>query len=97
MPDVGTSADVEKVAFTLPKGAVSDPISTNDATVIVRVVDRDEITPDKFRQAREQFRAELLNERRARFFTSYMTKAKEKTKIEIKPDVLRRVTATTQA
>jgi len=91
LPDVGTSADVEKVAFTLPKGAVSEPISTNDATVIVRVVDRDEITPDKFKQAREQFRAELLNERRSRFFTSYMAKAKEKTKIEIKQDVLRRV------
>ena len=97
LPDVGTSADVEKVAFALPKGAVSDPISTNDATVIVRVVDRDEMTPDKFRQAREQFRAELLNERRSRFFTSYMTKAKEKTKIEIKQDVLRRVTAAIRA
>jgi peptidyl-prolyl cis-trans isomerase D len=97
LPDVGTSAEVEKVAFTLPKGAVSDPITTNDATVIVRVTDRDEVTSEEFKQAREQFRAELLNERRARFFTAYMTKAKEKTKIEIKQDVLRRVTASTSA
>jgi peptidyl-prolyl cis-trans isomerase D len=97
LPDVGTSPEVEKVAFTLPKGGVSDPITTNDGTVIVRVVDREEITPEKFKQAREQFRAELLNERRARFFTAYMTKAKEKTKIEIKQDVLRRVTAAIRA
>jgi peptidyl-prolyl cis-trans isomerase D len=91
LPDVGVSAEVDKVAFALPKGGVSDPIQTPNATVIVRVVDRDDITPDEFRLARERFRAELVNERRARFFASYMTKAKERLKIEVKADVIRRV------
>jgi parvulin-like peptidyl-prolyl isomerase len=93
LPDIGASPEVDKVAFSLPKGAVSNPIATSDGTVIVKVVDREEVTPDKFRQAKDQFRAELLNERRARFFTAYMTKAKDKMKIEVKNDVLRRVTA----
>ena len=91
LPEVGVNLEVDKAAFALPKGGVSDPIQTADATVIVRVVDRDDVTPDEFKLARETFRAELVNERRGRFFASYMTKAKEKLKIEVKPDVMRRL------
>ena len=82
---------MDKVAFALPKGAVSDPIQTPNATVIVRAADRDEVTPEEFRLARERFRAELVNERRSRFFASFMTKAKERLKIEVKADVMRRL------
>jgi peptidyl-prolyl cis-trans isomerase D len=91
LPEVGVSRDVDKVAFTLPKGGVSDPIQAQNATVIVRVADRDDVTSDELTLAKERFRAELLNERRGRFFASYMTKAKEQLKIEIKTDVLRRL------
>ena len=93
LPDIGVSPEVDRVAFTLPVGSVSDPIQTTDGTVIVRVVQRDDVTPDELRQAQEAFRAELLNERRARFFSAYMGKAKEKMKVEIKSDVVRRVLA----
>jgi peptidyl-prolyl cis-trans isomerase D len=96
LPDIGTSVEVDKVAFTLPKGAVSDPVATNDGTAIIHVVDREEATPEKFKEGRDAFRAELLNERRSRFFTAYMTKAKEKAKIEVKTDVLQRVSAAVQ-
>jgi len=93
IPDVGVSPEVDRVAFTLPAGSVSDPIQTTDGTVIVRVVERDDVTPDEVRQGQEAFRAELLNERRSRFFAAYMGKAREKMKVEIKSDVLRRVLA----
>jgi len=92
LPDIGISPEVDAVAFTLPVNGVSEPIRLNDATVIVRVVSRDDVTPEEFAKEKETFRAELLNERRNRFFSSYMTKVKEKIKIELKQDVLRRVT-----
>ena len=95
LPDIGVSPDVDKVAFSLAQGAVSDPIPTADGTVIVKVVERKDVTPDEFRKAKDTFRAQLLQERRDRFFTSYMNKVKENTKIDVKTDVLRRVTATT--
>ena len=91
LPGVGVSQAVDKVVFALPKGAVSDPIAANNATVIVRVADRDDVTPDELTLARERFRGELLNERRGQFFASYMSKAKETIKIEIKTEVLRRL------
>jgi len=96
LPDIGVSPEVDKVAFGLPALGVSDPIQTSDGTIIVRVVERDEVTPAEFRQAKEAFRAELLNERRGRFFTAYMTKARERLTIEVDADVVRRVTATYQ-
>jgi len=94
LPDIGVSPEVDKVAFTVPVGTVSDPIQTNAGTVIVRVVEREEATPEKLRQAREAFRAELLNERRARFFNAYMNKAREGVRIEVNNEVLRRLTST---
>ena len=51
LPDIGVSPEVDRVAFTLPAGSVSDPIQTTDGTVIVRVVERDDVTPDELRQA----------------------------------------------
>jgi peptidyl-prolyl cis-trans isomerase D len=94
LPDVGVSAEVDKVAFALPVGGVSEPIVTNNATVIVRVAERDEVTDDEFAQGKDEFRGQILSERQGRFFASWMTKAKEKMTIEINDDVLRRVVGT---
>ncbi len=78
----------------MPVGGVSNPIPTTGGTVIVRVAERADVTPDAFKQARETFRTQLLNERRERFFSSYMTKAKEGMKIQVNNDVVRRVLGT---
>lgn len=96
IPDVGISPEVDAAAFALPVGGVSDPIATSQGTVIVRVLERDEVTPDEFRIAREAFRAELLAERRGRFFTAYMQKVKDRLAIETRTDVLRRAVAAYQ-
>ena len=91
IPDVGVSQEIDKVAFTLPAGGVSDPITTPTGTVIVRVAERQDVTPDAFRTAKESFRTQLLAERRAQFFEAYMTKAKQAMKIQVNADVARRI------
>jgi hypothetical protein len=92
LPDnIGVSPEVDKVAFSLPVNAVSDPIKTNEGTVIIRVVEKDPVTPEEFRKAKETFRAEVLNERRGRFFSAYMVKAKDRVKPEINADVVQRI------
>jgi peptidyl-prolyl cis-trans isomerase D len=94
IPDVGTNPDVDKAAFSLPVGGVSDPIATSEGTVIVKVVQRDAVTAEQLKSGSEAFRAQLLNERRTQFFNSYMSKAKARMKVEINPDVVTRVTST---
>ena len=83
------------MAFSLPAGAVSDPVTTNDGTVIVKVAERDDVTPEEYRNGKETFREQLITERRNRFFSAYMTKAKQNMKIEIRPDVVKRAIGTT--
>ncbi|MBI2829337.1 MAG: peptidyl-prolyl cis-trans isomerase [Acidobacteria bacterium] len=95
LPDVGVSPEVDRAVFGLPAGGVSEPIATSDATVIARVVERDEVTPEELKQGKDGFREQLLSERRGRFFTAYMTKAKERMRIEVNQDVVTRMLAAT--
>lgn len=94
LPDVGVSPEIDKVAFSLPVGNVSDPIVTGTGTVIVRVDERDEASDEEFKQGKDEFRAQLLSERQGRFFSAWMTKAKLRMKINVNEDVLRRVVGT---
>jgi peptidyl-prolyl cis-trans isomerase D len=91
LPDLGVSPQVDEVAFSLPAGAVSDPIVTDNAVAVVRVVEHKVPTPAEYAAARDQLRDELLNDRRGRFFSAYMVKAKQKMKIEVNRENLRRV------
>jgi peptidyl-prolyl cis-trans isomerase D len=92
VPDLGAAAaEVTDAAFKLPKGAVSDPIRTDSGTVIVKVLEKAETSQVDLDRSKDTFRQELLNDRRSRFFASYMTKAKEKMKIEVNRQALERV------
>lgn len=94
LPDIGVSPEVDKAAFVLPVGGVSEPIVTGNGTVIVRVAERDDVTDDEYKQGRDAFRAQVLSERQGKFFSAWMTKAKEGMTIEIDEDVLKRTLGT---
>jgi len=92
LPDIGISAAAEQAAFTLPVGAVSDPITSGNAVAVVKVVQRED-PPALDVSTRDSLRNDLLNDRRSRFFASYMSKAKEKMKIRINRETLKKVVA----
>jgi peptidyl-prolyl cis-trans isomerase D len=91
LPDVGLNATVEKTAFGLAAGATSDPITTLDGTTIVKVLQRQDVTPAEMASSRESVRRDLLDERRSQFFTAYMVKARQGMKIDMNRDVLGRL------
>lgn len=91
LPDLGISPEIDKVVFGLPVGAVSDPISTPQGTAIVRVVQKEPVTDAQVAAGMDSMREELLNQRRDRFFSGYMVKAKEKLSININQEALARV------
>jgi peptidyl-prolyl cis-trans isomerase D len=93
IPDVGVSPAVDDAAFSLPAGAVSDVIATDNAAVIVRVVEKDDAAHSAVSGGRSALRDELLNERRGRFYSAYMTKAKQRMKITIDRETLSRLIA----
>jgi peptidyl-prolyl cis-trans isomerase D len=90
IPDLGVSADVDKVAFSLPQGAVSDPISTPQGSAIIRVTEKSAATDEQIVAGRDQLRDELVNQRRDRFFSGFMVEAKKKLDISINQETLQR-------
>jgi hypothetical protein len=93
LADVGTSPAVDAVAFTLPVGGVSDPIVTDNATAIVKVLERQDPAPSDATSAKATLKTELLGERRNRFYASYMTKARERMKVNVNRELIAQLVA----
>ena len=92
VPDLGISEAVEAAAFSLPPGGVSDAISTPTATAVIRVAEKVNVTDTEIETGRDQMREELVNQRRDKFFGAYMQKAKQALKINVRDEVLARIT-----
>jgi peptidyl-prolyl cis-trans isomerase D len=90
IPDLGNAPAVTEAAFKLPQGGVSDPIPTDNGSAVIKVLEKKEVTPEEWASNKERFREELLNDRRNRFFSAYMVKAKQKMKIEVNRESLQR-------
>ncbi len=91
IPDLGVAPAVTTAAFALGQGAVSDVITTDTGAAIVKVVEKQEVGETEMTANRDQFREELLNDRRGRFFSAYMVKAKQKMKIQLNREAIQRV------
>jgi peptidyl-prolyl cis-trans isomerase D len=91
VPELGAAGDIVTNAFALPQGGVSDPITTATGTAIVKVVEKQQASDSDVESAKENFREELLADRRSRVFGSYMAKAKQKMRIQINQDAVQRV------
>jgi peptidyl-prolyl cis-trans isomerase D len=93
IPDLGVAKAVDDAAFKLPVGSVSDAIPTDNGTAVVKVLDKQEVSPADWTSSKDRFREELLTDRRNRFFGAYMVKAKQKMKIEVNRESLQRATS----
>ena len=89
--DIGVSPALEAAAFTLPQGAVSDPIVTETGAAIVKVIERKDVVADDLAKQKDSLRTELLNERKQKFFAAYMTKARQKMKITINRETIAQI------
>jgi len=90
VPDIGNAPDVVNAAFKLAAGAVSDPIQTETGAVVVKVLEKKEVTPSDWTTSKDKFRDDTLSDRRNRVFSAYMVKAKQKMKIEVNRETLQR-------
>jgi peptidyl-prolyl cis-trans isomerase D len=91
IPDLGVAPGVVEAAFKLPLNAVSDAITTPNGAAVFKVVEKQEVTPTDLTANKDTFRQELLTDRRNRFFSAYMGKAKQKMKIEVNREALQRL------
>ncbi len=89
LPDIGVSATVDDAIFKLKAGEVSAPVATDNAVVVARVVERQEINPVLLAAEADALRDELTQQRRETFFSAYMMKAKQKMKIAYNDETMK--------
>ena len=83
-PEIGASAAVEQVAFELPVGSVSDVLEASGETLaIVRLVEREDVTPEQIAEASDAIRGELLQSRRNAFYSAYMSRVQEQLGVDV--------------
>ena len=54
--DAGVSPALEAAAFSLPAGAVSDPVVTENGAAIVKVLERKDVAADELAKAKDTLR-----------------------------------------
>jgi len=89
--DAGVSPALEAAAFSLPAGAVSDPIVTDNGAAIVKVLERKDVAADELAKQKDTLKTELLNDRKQKFFAAYMAKARQRMKIQINRDTIAQI------
>jgi len=89
--DAGVSPAIDAAAFSLPVGGVTDPITTDTGAVVVKVLERKDPTPEEMKTGLPQTKDQLLNERRGRFYGSYMTKARDRMKVTVNRQLITQV------
>jgi len=72
---------------------VSDPVVTENGAAIVKVVERKDVIADELAKQKDALRTELLAERKNKFFAAYMTKARQRMKININRDTIAQIIA----
>jgi len=89
--DAGISPALDEKAFSLPQGAVSDPVVTDTGAAIVKVVEKQAASPADFAKQKDGLKTQLQNDRKQKFFAAYMTKARQGMKININRDTIAQI------
>ena len=57
----------------------------------MKVIERKDVAPDEFAKQKDSLRSEILNERKNKFFATYMTKARQRMKINVNRDTIAQI------
>ncbi len=87
-PEVGVNAKVDEAVFALKAGETTGPIATENAVVVARVKERQDVNPATMPAELETTRSQLLQQRRNEFFAAYMGKAKQKMRIDLNENTI---------
>jgi peptidyl-prolyl cis-trans isomerase D len=89
--DLGSSAAVESAVYSLPAGALSEPVRTPAGWGVARVVEKKDYDPAAFEKEKAALIASLTEQRRSQLFRAYMQEARKRFPVTRRPDALRRV------
>ncbi len=78
VPDIGELATAAPDLFDLKIGQISKPINTGHSGIVVKIVEKQEPTPDEINKNLDATRDELLREKREQMFAVFVTSLTER-------------------
>jgi peptidyl-prolyl cis-trans isomerase D len=84
---IGENAEVDSLAFSLPIETVSQPVDFDGGYLLLRVLDRKEVTRKDLEENKSEERRTILQTERNKFLTSYLNKIREEMGVSIKYDL----------
>lgn len=90
---VGENPDIDRLAFSLPREESSDPIEFEGGYVMIKVLDRKEVTREDLEKDKKAEKESLLEEKRNKLFMSYLASLREEYKVEIKYDLFLKISS----
>jgi peptidyl-prolyl cis-trans isomerase D len=94
---IGENAEVDEKAFSLPLKEASDPIEYDTGYVLIRVLDRKEVTEAELQANMETERESFLETKKNKFFISSMAKMREEIGVAIRYDLFLKINSDTLA
>ncbi len=88
---IGENVEVDEKAFSLPLNEASDPIEYATGYVLIRVLDRKEVTEAELQANFETERENFLETKKNKFFISCMSKVREEIGVKIKYDTFLKI------
>jgi parvulin-like peptidyl-prolyl isomerase len=89
--DMGTGAALEEAAFTLPQGALSEPVRVPSGYAVLRIVEKKAFDPAAYEGQKATILAGLRDQRRQELFHAYLAQARQRYSVERRPEAFQRV------
>jgi hypothetical protein len=90
---IGENSEVDRLAFSLPLNQASEPVAFETGYALIKVLDRKSVTRDDFEQVEKEETDKLIEEKKNKFFQSYMIELRENTGVKIKYNLFQKINA----
>jgi len=88
---LGENPEIDRLAFSLPIDKLSDPVKVKGGAVLLRVLDREEVSREELDENFEKARQELLNTKQNKLFQSIYLKTREKIGVKTNYELFTRI------
>jgi peptidyl-prolyl cis-trans isomerase D len=88
---IGENTEVDEKAFSMPLNEASEPIEYASGYVLIRILDRKEVTETELQENFETERENFLETKKNKFFISCMSKIREQKGVQIRYDLFLKI------
>jgi peptidyl-prolyl cis-trans isomerase D len=88
---VGENAEIDRLAFSMPKDEISDPIKYENGYVLMHLTNRTEVTREDFEKEKETVKENLLETKRNKIFSSALSMFRNEKNVNIRYDLFLKI------